>query len=581
MTRPTAFSIPWPQGVGIPGGDPSLPEGQPPVDCCDDDAEIPDRALDQTVFIGATGGDATLVQDKSAAFSSGTSLTYDTDPIAGNLLVAAIANSGPTAHAAPAGWTLVTTAGASGYPTAMWYRAAPGGSVTVTISAGTAGRLRIMEFDGFAALVDETTDGGTWPGPGGAGTGVFTVGDVTFGGGVLVGIVAAGDPGGGGQTDYVEDATFTEIDQGSVGAGNPPESIVGYDVAGAGTYDRSPTGSTSAGGHPSWGGILAAFEIDDGWIGAGPNITDGDDDTCQEISGPNVIRIDLGDAFGIARIRLVIGTETAGAKSYTLKGANEADFSDAVTVATISWTATGSFTDDVVTDSWVVADDYQFWELTGDDETRNVCSFELFEASMAVDITGVQADIDNHIADPADAHDASAVSVLDTAGWFAATDVEAALAEMGGKVVGYLAHGNMGAAETFDAGTGWHSGTFDANCTLTLTGATSGLAAQMLLELAQNGTGGWTITLPASVSNKAQLEADQDTTLSTTSFLILMTRDGGTTWYGFWAGGIHPAAAGGTGIGPLLIDSAHSVPIVFGDILQASDGSDLLYASAP
>ena len=75
------------------------------------------------------------------------------------------------------------------------------------------------------------------------------------------------------------------------------------------------------------------------------------------------------------------------------------------------------------------------------------------------------------------------------------------------------------------------------SCTFTLSGAVSGVAAQMLLELTQDGTGGWTVTLPAAVVNKAQLEADQDTTLSTTSFLILMTRDGGTTWYGFWAGG--------------------------------------------
>ena len=41
---------------------------------------------------------------------------------------------------------------------------------------------------------------------------------------------------------------------------------------------------------------------------------------------------------------------------------------------------------------------------------------------------------------------------------------------------------------------------------------------------------------------------------------------------------VHPAAGGG-GMGRLLLSSDHATPIVFDDILQASDGHDLLYAS--
>lgn len=43
----------------------------------------------------------------------------------------------------------------------------------------------------------------------------------------------------------------------------------------------------------------------------------------------------------------------------------------------------------------------------------------------------------------------------------------------------------------------------------------------------------------------------------------------------------HTAATlpSGAGLGPLLLASDHGTPIVFGDILQASDGSDLIYAS--
>lgn len=40
-----------------------------------------------------------------------------------------------------------------------------------------------------------------------------------------------------------------------------------------------------------------------------------------------------------------------------------------------------------------------------------------------------------------------------------------------------------------------------------------------------------------------------------------------------------PAATGS--LGPLLLASDHAIPITFDDILQASDGADLLYASTP
>lgn len=46
------------------------------------------------------------------------------------------------------------------------------------------------------------------------------------------------------------------------------------------------------------------------------------------------------------------------------------------------------------------------------------------------EVATVQTAIDDHIADTADAHDASAISILDTANDFTATDVEGALAEL-------------------------------------------------------------------------------------------------------------------------------------------------------
>jgi hypothetical protein len=104
-------------------------------------------------------------------------------------------------------------------------------------------------------------------------------------------------------------------------------------------------------------------------------------------------------------------------------------------------------------------------------------------------------------------------------------------------VFGYLAHGLLGATETFDATeAGWHSGTLDDDCTFTLTAYPAGQVTSLFLELLQDGTGGWVIDLPASVVNKADLEADQVTTANTTSLLVLLSRDGGTSWFGGWWG---------------------------------------------
>ena len=200
---------------------------------------------------------------------------------------------------------------------------------------------------------------------------------------------------------------------------------------------------------------------------------------------------------------------------------------------------------------------------------------------------------------------ATAVSVADSAGYYTGTDVEAVLAELGAKVLGYQAHGNLGSTETFDAtAAGWHSGTVNADCTFTFTAPSSGTVGSMVLELTQDGTGGWALTLPGSVVGDF---SGYDSTAGTTSLLMFFTPDGGTTWFGFIAGGsgssvalsdddpladgtadpgvstdasrsdhVHPASAAR---GALLLASDHATPFTFDEILQASDGSDFLYAS--
>jgi hypothetical protein len=133
---------------------------------------------------------------------------------------------------------------------------------------------------------------------------------------------------------------------------------------------------------------------------------------------------------------------------------------------------------------------------------------------------------------------ASAVTVADAGGFFTGTNVETVLQELALKDIGYTAHGNTGSTETFDALTGWHSATLDAaTVTATFTGATSGLVAAMVLELAQDGTGGRLVSWPGSVVWPGGVAPTLSTAAGAVDILTFFSRDGGTTWYGFMAGG--------------------------------------------
>lgn len=54
-------------------------------------------------------------------------------------------------------------------------------------------------------------------------------------------------------------------------------------------------------------------------------------------------------------------------------------------------------------------------------------------------LAGIPTELQTHLDDAADAHDASAISILDTAGDFTATDVEGALAELQSDAEGHVA----------------------------------------------------------------------------------------------------------------------------------------------
>lgn len=125
-------------------------------------------------------------------------------------------------------------------------------------------------------------------------------------------------------------------------------------------------------------------------------------------------------------------------------------------------------------------------------------------------------------------------------------------------------HGNMGTTETVDPDAGnIHTGTLNANCVVTLSAPTRQTAIGLELRVAQDGSGGHTLSFDGSVT----ITGDIDPTASLASALWIETLDGGTTWVGWVIGG------GGSSVGDLddLTDVTIATPTE-GDTLRYRSG---------
>jgi hypothetical protein len=78
--------------------------------------------------------------------------------------------------------------------------------------------------------------------------------------------------------------------------------------------------------------------------------------------------------------------------------------------------------------------------------------------------------------------------------------------------------------------------TLSASTTVSLTGATNGVACSLSLYLKQDGTGNRLITWPASIKWPSGAAPTLSTAANKVDLVILETLDGGTTWYGSLAG---------------------------------------------
>lgn len=148
----------------------------------------------------------------------------------------------------------------------------------------------------------------------------------------------------------------------------------------------------------------------------------------------------------------------------------------------------------------------------------------------------------------------------------------------GGETLNVVA--SAGATETIDAADGnVHDVTLDADCVLTLTGATVGVVCALTILLREDGSGGWNVTWPGSVVWPSGVTPTLDTTASAVNVFTLFTLDGGSEWLGFQVGAAAtPEPPAPTPGGELLINDDHSTPLVFDDILQNDDQDDFLYS---
>jgi hypothetical protein len=137
----------------------------------------------------------------------------------------------------------------------------------------------------------------------------------------------------------------------------------------------------------------------------------------------------------------------------------------------------------------------------------------------------------------------------------------------GDGVVVPFAHGNTGATETFDFADGpYHTATLDDDCVFTFTGATAAQVDRMVLEITNDGTGGYAITWPGSVEwVRSGVAPTIDDSAGAINVFEFITTDGGTVWLGFFSGnGIDgedgaPGADGvdgvdGAGVDPWMVD---------------------------
>ena len=446
MVRPTRLGGPIPLLSGVLGHDPDISTGDP--------TPTPDIADDGTWEIPASSAGVLELVNQDDATAVTNTFSWDFTPTIGDLLVIAVGIRNGGSSSAPTGWTLlVDNAPASGTGfddgVALYAKVSAGNETSAVFAYGGSDSryFVISEWAGIGLTgnaTNETTSSGT----------SVTTGSVTPTAGSQALVIGAAVANGDSAASYTPGAGWTELYEEASNA--HPHFTVIYQIVSPASGSYNP--ATTLSGSRNWRGVTAAFmePAELVWTAA-PLAFDGSDTTFEFVLDTYVtaaslvfIRGELPVDAVLAQAILRVGLENAGSVTIEMEGATEADFSDQVSLGSVTFTATGSYAAQDVTISLPGTTGYRYVRfLLGSAQGIRVYDIELRATASGVTDHGalsglsdndhpqyaLDTDFDAHLADTTDAHDASAISFA-PAGTIAATNVQAAIEEVAAEATG-------------------------------------------------------------------------------------------------------------------------------------------------
>ena len=352
----------------------------------------------------------------------------DFTPTAGNVLLVYTFQRNGGLAAAPTGWVRLEEINSTD-SIACYGRVSDGTERSMDYDIGTAAARDyvIIEVSGVTlADIETNTNSGS--------STSITTGSVTPTAGVpaiIIGAAAAFPDEILGQS-YTPGAGYTEMYD-STGTAHPFETVI-YDIEAstAGSYNPATTINNLAIGH-AWIGLTVSLaeDTDVVWQPA-PAVNDGDTATSElvEIDTDPVMRIALAVERLIYRIELDVGQASSGSTVYELYGTDDPEFVSTTLLATLTFTATGSYTLDTVEGAWVPTASYAYYELvhvSGGGVDREFFEVRLFSANSSIGVT-VHGALTGRDMD--DQHPADAVSYDNGTSGLTADDVQAAIDEV-------------------------------------------------------------------------------------------------------------------------------------------------------
>jgi hypothetical protein len=348
-----------------------------------------------------------------------------------------------------------------------------------------------------------------------------------------------------------------------------------------------------------------------------PNVNDGVDASYNaSVSSNAILRVYLDSSQNIGTAFMRFAAASNGSPTYSIAGTNDPLFTTTTPLASVSVTEVGAFTQQTTSMSWQPAQPYQYYEVSVTTAAaRRFHTLSLYEYGAVSSVASNALALGDVVVQNSASSNTHYVAVSSNAGyWYPHHE---SVLTTGGGVERVASLGNLGTTETIDLANGnYHAGTLNANCTITSTGFTGAKLCSWVVELLEDGTGGWTPTFSGVTWIGGDAPA-HDTTASSRTVYGFWTRDGGATIFGFQVGdgsggsvgalddlsdvtittpasgdeiryrdgvwvneaGLTAAELATMGVrGEILISDTPSNPIVYADMVLNDDNTDFLYA---